>query len=177
MRAHVDHNKWVLCAFSTEQFRSQRWLIGSSPKSSSCPPELKKVLSVTEEAQILHFKLTVQCFLENGRRLRVSARPRVRWSPAAFEAHCDYACVMASVLREARQLASFNPEKEMAILKAFTQKFLGFNAFPQCMDGLNLQILGFMFFVQSICLLRDYFNSTIRYWKSCGDGVIGFTLW
>ena len=122
------------------------------------------MLSVTEEAQILHFKITVQCFLEAGRRLRASARPRVRWSPAAFEAHCDFACVIASVLREARQLASFNPEKEDAILKAFNQKFLGCQflvAFLVTFFGLVIsqcQGLRDYFFAQSICLPRDYWQ-------------------
>ena len=123
IRAHVDHNKWQLRAFSTEQLRSQRWMINASPKSASCPQELKKALSVNEEAQVLHLKLTVQCFQESGRRLRPTARPRVRWSPQAFEAHCDFACIYASVLREGRLLASWTQEKEDAVLKAFYQKF------------------------------------------------------
>lgn len=125
IRSHVDHHKWKECCFSTEQFRSQRWLLGTSPKSTSCPAELKKVLTVNEEAQSLHLQLTVQCFLDNGRRLRPSARPRVRWSTSTFDAHCDFACVYASVLREARLLASFTEEKEKMILKAFFQKLLG----------------------------------------------------
>ncbi|CAK9010862.1 Uncharacterized protein SCF082_LOCUS10854 [Durusdinium trenchii] len=122
IRSHVDHHKWKECCFSTEQFRSQRWLLGTSPKSTSCPAELKKVLTVNEEAQSLHLQLTVQCFLDNGRRLRPSARPRVRWSTSTFDAHCDFTCVYASVLREARLLASFTEEKEKMILKAFFQK-------------------------------------------------------
>ncbi|CAK9077405.1 unnamed protein product, partial [Durusdinium trenchii] len=131
IRSHVDHHKWKECCFSTEQFRSQRWLLGTSPKSTSCPAELKKVLTVNEEAQSLHLQLTVQCFLDNGRRLRPSARPRVRWSTSTFDAHCDFACVYASVLREARLLASFTEEKEKMILKAFFQK-LAENLMEKC---------------------------------------------
>ncbi|CAK9038785.1 Sodium/hydrogen exchanger 3, partial [Durusdinium trenchii] len=83
------------------------------------------VLAVTQESQILHLKLCVANFAENGRRLRASAWPRVRWSPASFDAHCDFACVFASVLREGRLLASWTPEKEETVIKAFFQKILG----------------------------------------------------
>ena len=80
---------------------------------------------MTEEAQSLFMRLVVHCYLENGRRLRPSARPRVRWSPSVFEAHVDFSCIYAAILREARALASFTPEKEASILKAFFQKFFG----------------------------------------------------
>ena len=123
MQRHIDHVKWVLSAFSTEQLRGQRWMMGASPKSG-CPPALKKALTVTEESQALHFRLVIHCFSEAGRRLRPSSRPRVRWGSQAFDAHCDLACMYQAVLDEARGLSSWTPEKEKALLKAFFQKLL-----------------------------------------------------
>ncbi|CAK9061163.1 Uncharacterized protein SCF082_LOCUS32081, partial [Durusdinium trenchii] len=122
IRVHCDRHRWKECAFSTEQLKSQRWLLGATPKGSTCPADLKKALTVTDEAQTLHLQLTVHSFLENGRRLRPSARPRVRWSPSTFESHSDFSCIYAAVLREARGLASFSAEKEKAIMKAFFDK-------------------------------------------------------
>ena len=124
MRNHLDYAKFKESAFSTEQFRLQRWLLGVSPKANTCPPELKRCLTVTEESQKLHLQLVVSSYLEAGRRLRPSARPRMRLSASQFELYCDVACVYATTLQDARLLASWTKEKEAAVLKAFFQKIL-----------------------------------------------------
>ena len=124
LQRHIDHVKWSLCAFSTEQLRGQRWMLSASPKSG-CPPVLKKALTVTEQAQALHFRLTIHCFTEAGRRLRASSRPRVRWGAQAFDSNCDFACMYSAILDEARLLSSWTMEKEKALLKAFYQRLLG----------------------------------------------------
>lgn len=36
LQKHIDHVKWAQCAFSTEQLKGQRWMVGSTPKN--CPP-------------------------------------------------------------------------------------------------------------------------------------------
>ena len=46
MAAHLNFHKWKECAFSVEQFRSPRWLLGSKPKG--CPEELTKILTVSQ---------------------------------------------------------------------------------------------------------------------------------
>ena len=136
MRHHLDFNKWKESAFSTEQFRGQRWLLSASPKAQGCPPELKRCLTVTEESQKMHLQLVVASFTEAGRRLRPSARPRMRLSATAFESCADYACMFATALQDGRLLSSWSDEKEKAVMKAFFQKFL------EC----------YMFFCLSICL-------------------------
>ena len=123
LQRHIDHVKWKDCAFSTEQLKGQRWMLGSTPKN--CPTNLKKALTVSEMAQVLHFKLVIHCYQENGRRLRQSSKSRVRWSGAQFDAHCDLACVYSAALEEARELSHWNSEKEAAVIKALLQKFLG----------------------------------------------------
>lgn len=125
LRSHLDRFKWKEAAFNTEQLRSQRWMIGSQPKASSCPAELRKVLCVTSLSQVLHLKLVAYCFAEDSRRLRASARARVRLSSEQFDTFADYSCFYAAVLTEARLLSTWTPEKEEAIMKSFYQKFLG----------------------------------------------------
>lgn len=122
IRAHLDRAKWKESAFSVEQFRSVRWMLNTAPRSSCCPTTLRKFLTVTELAQCMHLKLVIQSFLDAGRRLRASARPRVRLSSEGFDKLCDFACVYANVLTEARSLASWSDEKEKEFMKAFYQK-------------------------------------------------------
>ena len=127
MRAHLDRFKWKEAALNTEQLRSNRWMIGASPKASACPAELRRCLTVTPQSQVMHLKLIINIFVEGGRRLRPSARSRLRMSSDVFDAHADYACIYSALLVEARQLASFTPEKEAQIMKAFYQRSLGCN--------------------------------------------------
>ncbi|CAK9109356.1 unnamed protein product [Durusdinium trenchii] len=47
---------------------------------------------------------------------------QLRMSSDVFDAHADYACIYSALLVEARQLASFTPEKEAQIMKAFYQR-------------------------------------------------------
>ena len=130
LRSHLDHAKWKESAVNTEQLRSQRWMIGTAPKASACPPDLRKVLTVTEQSQTMHLQLLVHTYVEAGRRLRASARPRMRLSVEKFEAMADYACMISAVLTEAKALSSWSAEKEAAVMKAFYQQYHGlFHAF------------------------------------------------
>ena len=122
IRQHLDSHKWHQSAFSTEQFKGSRWMLTASPKSSSCPPELRKCLTVTPRSQALHLRLVVKMFRDAGRRLRPSARARARLGAAQFDQICDFACVFGHVWTEARSLASWNDEKELAMDKAFFQQ-------------------------------------------------------
>lgn len=117
---HLDRHKWRDSAFSSEQMRSPRWVLGTSPKMQACP--MKKALSVTEEAQCLHLRLVVHVFTEAGRRVRPTSRSRLRLSQEQFDKYCDFACIFAAALAEARQLTTFTPEKEAQIMKCFFQK-------------------------------------------------------
>lgn len=129
IRNHLDAHKWAQSAFSTEQFKGSRWMLTASPKASACPPELRKCLTVTPHSQALHLRLVIKMFLDQGRRLRASARARARLSSAQFDLICDFACVFSHVWEEARLLASWNEDKEQAMAKAFFQRILGFASF------------------------------------------------
>ena len=97
-------------------------MVGSQPKANQCPSELRKVLCVTPQSQVMHLKWVVNQFIEDGRRLRPSARSRVRLSCDGFEAAADYACFYSAVLTEARQLSTWTSDKEEAVMKSFYQK-------------------------------------------------------
>ncbi|CAK9053215.1 unnamed protein product [Durusdinium trenchii] len=123
LRAHLDHNKWKDAAINTEQLRSVRWMVGSQPKGNTCPAELRRVLCVTPQSQVLHLKLVVHLFGEQSRRLRASARSRVRLSSDQFDDFfADFACMYSMVLTEARQLSTWNAEKEETLMKSFFQR-------------------------------------------------------
>ncbi|CAJ1409411.1 unnamed protein product [Effrenium voratum] len=95
LRQHLNHHKWRE-AFSVEQFKGSRWLVGATPKST-CPPDMKQALTVTPESQRMHFELIVHTFVEGGRKLRPSARSRTRAAPEVFDRHADYACIFATI--------------------------------------------------------------------------------
>ncbi|CAJ1431217.1 unnamed protein product [Effrenium voratum] len=121
LRQHLNHHKWRESAFSVEQFKGSRWLVGATPKST-CPPDMKQALTVTPESQRMHFELIVHTFVEGGRKLRPSARSRTRAAPEVFDRHADYACIFATILTAARQLSTWTAEKEEQLYKLFLQK-------------------------------------------------------
>ena len=123
LRAHLDRFKWKEAAVSTEQLRSPRWMIGTGPKAS-CPAELRRCLTVSEESQVLHMKLVIHLFVEACRRIRASCRARQRMSVEVFEGFADYSCMYASVLHEARQQSTWSADMEAQIMKSFFQKCL-----------------------------------------------------
>ncbi|CAK9013014.1 Uncharacterized protein SCF082_LOCUS11746 [Durusdinium trenchii] len=120
MAAHLHRHKWRESAFSVEQLKSSRWLVGSSPKMASCP--VRGALTVAPESRVLHLQLVVHQFCEAGKKLRPSARPKMRLSSDAFDKACDFACIYTSVLQEARSLTTFTKEKEAEILRIFLQR-------------------------------------------------------
>lgn len=127
---HLDRHKWKECAFSTDQFRSTRWVLGTSPKIPVCP--MKKALTVCAESQVLHLQLVVKSYVDSCRKLRPSARSKMRLSQEQFDRFCDFSCIYTAVLKEARQLSSFNADKEAEVKKSFFQKKHGplFGIFP-----------------------------------------------
>ena len=85
---------------------------------------MRKALTVTEESQVMHLQLVVNQFVEAGKRLRPSARPRMRVSADQFDRLCDFACVYAAALQEGRQLSTFKEETEADVKKSFMQRCL-----------------------------------------------------
>ena len=124
LRAHLDRVKWKDSAVNTEQLKSPRWMIGTGPRASSCPGELRRCLTVTPESQVMHLKLVINSFQEATRRVRVSAKSRMRITPEQFDLWADFAAMYGTALHDARQLATFTEEKEAAVMRCFFQKHL-----------------------------------------------------
>lgn len=119
MAAHLTFTKWRDSAFSTEQLKTTRWLLGARPKN--VPEVFSEVLSVTPLAQSMLMELHVASFLEASRRVKPSARGRLRPSTDAFEKLVDYSCIFAA-LRSAAKRASSDKSVDDLLVKAFMAK-------------------------------------------------------
>ena len=121
--AHLNFHKWKECAFSVEQFRNARWLLGSKPKSG-CPAEIVDLLSVTPASQSLHIQLVIHTFGVAGKKLRASARAKMRASVDEFAMMADFACVYSKVLEKAHVLSTWTEKLEKTVMKCFLSKLL-----------------------------------------------------
>lgn len=121
MSQHLAFTKWKDCCFSTEQLRTQRWLLGARPKN--CAEGMAEYLTVTPQSQTMLMQLHIKAFGEATRKCRVSARARVRASCEDFEKLVDYACIFAA-LRNAAQLARCDKTVDEKLMQAFLAKQL-----------------------------------------------------
>ena len=119
MGAHLNFFKWKESALSTEQLKSGRWLLGATRKNA--PEPLKNILVMKPRGQENFMTLQIRAFEKAGRRLRASARTRLRLNASEFDKLADYACLMDSV-REAARLFTSEPAVDAALLSAFYAK-------------------------------------------------------
>ena len=122
IRQHLNAAKWVQSAFNVELLRRPRWLLGAGLKG--VPDCFKKVLTVKPESQRLFMKLVVQKFTERSRKVRPNQRARVRLSSADWDAYVNYACVLHSVMEEAKSLSNAREGCQEELMKAFEALFL-----------------------------------------------------
>ena len=119
--AHLAFTKWRDSAFSTEQLRTTRWLLGAKPKQM--PDALVEILTVGPVAQAMLMDLHIKSFVEATRRLKVSAGCRKRASAEEFDKLVDFACVFASLRLEAKKVNS-DPSVDSKLVEAFLAKRL-----------------------------------------------------
>lgn len=119
MSQHLSFTKWKDSCFSTEQLRTQRWLLGARPKQ--CADGLAEVLTVTPMAQQMLMQLHIKAFGEACRKVRLSARARVRPTSDEFEKLVDFSCVFAA-LRNAAKSASSDKSVDGKLMDAFLSK-------------------------------------------------------
>ena len=119
MMQHLAFTKWRDSAFSTEQLRTVRWLLGAKPKN--LPECLADVLTVTPLAQSMLIELHIKAFTEATRRLKVSAWCRKRASAEEFDRLVDFACIFAHLRTEAKKV---NSDREVGnkLMAAFLAK-------------------------------------------------------
>lgn len=119
MSQHLAFTKWKDSAFSTEQLKTSRWLLGARPKH--CADGLDGLLTVSPQAQTMLMELHIKTFGEATRKMKVSARARARASPEDFEKTVDFACIFAA-LRNAAKTASSDKGVDTKLVEAFLAK-------------------------------------------------------
>ena len=72
----------------------------------------------------MHLKLVINSFQEATRRVRASAKSRMRITPEQFDLWADFSAMYATALQDGRQLGTFTAEKEDAVMRCFFQKLL-----------------------------------------------------
>ena len=119
MSQHLSFFKWKESAFSTEQLKTTRWLLGARPKQ--CSEGLEQILTVSPMSQTMLMELHIKAFTEATRKLKPSARARGRASTEDFEKLVDFSCVFAA-LRNAAKSASSDKGVDAKLLEAFLAK-------------------------------------------------------
>ena len=123
MNQHLAFTKWRDSAFSTEQLRTTRWLVGARPKN--IPENYQEILTVTPQAQTMLMELHIRSFTAATRRMKASTRARARANSEEFDKLVDYACVFAHI-RQCAKRATSKPEVDTNLLTAFLAKTLSF---------------------------------------------------
>ena len=136
MSQHLAFTKWRESAFSTEQLKGVRWLLGARPKN--LPDALVEPLTVTNVAQTMLMKLHVKKFLQDTRRVKSSARRLARASPEDFEKMVDYACIF-SHLRQAAKVATSDPKVDEKLMEAFMARLLV--VMSVCFDDVYVHVI------------------------------------
>ena len=127
MSQHLTFTKWKDSAFSTEQLRTTRWLLGARPKN--IPDGYHELLTVTPMAQEMLMDLHVKSFLRATRRVKSAARSRARLCADDFDRLVDFACVFAHIRKCAMRVVSKSRDVDSKLMAAFLAKFLGFHVF------------------------------------------------
>lgn len=121
MNNHLTFTKWKDSAFSTEQLRTTRWLLGARPKNTV--ENYQDMLTVTAQAQCMLMELHIKCFTNATRRMKASARNRARANAEEFDKLVDFACVF-SYIRQCAKRATAKPDVDAKLLSAFLSKTL-----------------------------------------------------
>ena len=119
MMQHLSFTKWRDSAFSTEQLRTVRWLLGAKPKG--LPDSLADILTVSAQAQSMLVELHIRSFTEATRRLKVSAWSRKRASAEDFDKMVDFACMFSHLRIEAKRVNS-DASVDSKLVSAFLAK-------------------------------------------------------
>ncbi|CAK9115722.1 unnamed protein product [Durusdinium trenchii] len=120
MSQHLTFTKWKDSAFSTEQLRTTRWLLGARPKN--IPDGYHELLTVTPMAQEMLMDLHVKSFLRATRRVKSAARSRARLCADDFDRLVDFACVFAHIRKCAMRVVSKSRDVDSKLMAAFLAK-------------------------------------------------------
>ena len=111
---HLHYNKWSQSCFTSDLLRSTRWLLAASP-AAQANTYIKTLLTVDADCQEHFLRNHIAWFNRQARRVKQSARPKLRPTVQEFERLMDYTCVM---LGTAKVAAEFHAQNEAAGQKA-----------------------------------------------------------
>ena len=148
MTQHLSFAKWKESAFSTEQLKGVRWLLGARPKG--LPDALVEPLTVTPMAQSVLMQLHVKKFLQDSRRVKASAKKLVRASQEDFDKLADYACIFAH-LRQAAKAATSDSKVDEKLMNAFMARSLG-------IKSISIFNLGVNVFQSMVCIKSNHWE-------------------
>ena len=161
MMQHLSFTKWRDSAFSTEQLRTVRWLLGAKPKG--LPDSLADILTMSAQAQSMLVELHIRSFTEATRRLKVSAWSRKRASAEDFDKMVDFACMFSHLRIEAKRVNS-DASVDSKLVSAFLAKRSALNKrnfvfFCELAGGYVCSFAASLFFADfNHHHLRDYFQ-------------------
>ncbi|CAK9066939.1 unnamed protein product [Durusdinium trenchii] len=98
VRQHLDFNKYDESGYNESLLRSKRHQLHEVPKG--IPPSWIDRLTVTHDSQTLHFKRYNQWWASNAKRVKKSARARLRWGEEQWGKSVDQCCLVVWAIRE-----------------------------------------------------------------------------
>ena len=123
IQGHLNYNKWSQSSFTSDLLRSTRWLIGASPRHTK--DSMKSILTVTPEIQSKFLMNHIDTFNQQGKKVRLSARAKLRPSQSDWDKLVDYTCVMQSARDKAEEALKDHPtEKKEDVLQQIDDAFM-----------------------------------------------------
>ena len=123
IQQHLHYFKWKDSALCSDLLRSSRWLIGAVPKAAS-GASTKKILTVTAGAQEAFIQNYIEGFIRATKKVKPTARGKLRASVAEWDRLMDYACVMYHARTEAEDRWSHDQTKCEAVLESIETAFM-----------------------------------------------------
>ena len=124
IQGHLDFHKWCYSVFTSELLRSNRWLVGATPRN--CKDVFKSMLCVSGEVQAAFIGNIIQTFSCQTRKIKLSSRAKFRPSQQEWDSMVDYTCIMTKIKHETEETLAHDPESLQKVLddleSAFTNR-------------------------------------------------------
>lgn len=122
IQQHLHYFRWKESALSSDLLKSTRWLLGAAPKQTK--DEMKRLLTVTASSQEAFILNYIDGFCRSTRRVKPSARSKLRATPAEWDRLVDYTCIMQNARVQADALWAANEENKKSVGAALEKAFM-----------------------------------------------------
>ena len=113
IQQHLSYFRWKESALSSDLLKSTRWLLGASPKQAK--DEMKRILTVNDSVQEAFILNYIAGFCKSTRRVKPSARSKLRATTTEWDRLVDYTCVMLNARNKADAVWADNEEKKRSV--------------------------------------------------------------